>query len=118
MTANEVGQGTTGKATGARVDVCGAAAAAVEVEVDIEVDVEVDVEVDSTDDVVEPGVELGVELGVDFVTDWDVVADVDPGVDVSPQPAITTTPVNPSPTSQTVRCRHTRPPTSRSPTKA
>ena len=100
VTANEVGQGTTGSVARARVDACEA------------VVVEVDVDVEVTEDNVEPAV----ELDLDFVTGWDDVADVDLGMDVPPQPAITTRPVNPSPTNHTVIASpHPTPPAPRSP---
>ena len=100
MTANDVSHGTTGSVARATVEDCAAAV----VDVDVDVDIDVEDEVGVTDD--------AVELDLDFVTGW---VDVDLGMDVPAQPAITTRPVNPSPTNHTVRCRRTRPPVPLSP---
>jgi len=105
VTAKDVGQGTTGSV--AVIEACGAALRDVDVGVDV-----------GADGVVEPGGELELDLvtgwdlaaDVDVEVGADVVADVESALDVVPHPAITTSPVKPSPTHHTVRCRRTRPP--------
>ena len=85
----------------------------------LDVDVDVDVDV-GTDDVVEAdgALELGLELdfGLVFGAGWDVVAEVELGMVVPLQPAITTSPVNPRPTINAARGRRTRTPPPHTPT--
>ena len=98
VTANEVWQGTTGSV--ATIQACEPAGGGVDA---------------GTDVVVEPGDELELDFVTGRVVVVDVDADVALGVDV-PQPAITTSPANPSPTNHTVRCRRARTPPLSAPT--